>query len=196
MDQSLRVGFFGGSFDPIHIGHLIAAQDAVEQLGLDTLTFVPTAQAPLREEAVHAGAADRLEMIRLALGDDSRFRVSELEVTRGGVSYTCDTISELSRAHPGMRPVWLIGEDQVGKLPRWRRIAELCQATDFAYLQRPGHAQPALPDLPHLKLHRLQSHQIEVSSTEIRQRIHEKRPLRFLLPDPVIKYIHERNLYQ
>lgn len=191
----MKLGFFGGSFDPIHHGHLIAAQDAFEQLALTSLTFVPTAQAPLRESAVRADAGHRLQMIRLAIGGDTRFQVSDTEIVRGGVSYTIDTVSELRRQHPGTTPIWIIGEDQVTKLPRWHRIEELCLLTEFAFLQRPGHSEPAAPDLPHLRLHRLNSHQVELSSTEIRLRVREKRPLRFLLPDPVIQYIHERNLY-
>ncbi len=192
----MKNGFFGGSFDPVHVGHLIAAQDAFEQLRLHTLTFVPTAQAPLREQAVHATAGDRVEMLRLAIGDDRRFQVSELEIARGGVSFTFDTVAALREAEPAMTPIWIIGEDQVGKLPRWHRIGELCALTEFAYLQRPGHTQPVVPDLPGLRLHRLESHQVEISSSEIRQRVREKQPLRFLLPDPVINYIHERKLYQ
>lgn len=193
----MKFGYFGGSFDPIHYGHLIAAQDALEQLHLDAVYFVPTAQAPLRENVVQASAEDRLEMIRLAVGEDSRFRILESEIARGGTSYTFDTVSALREREPGTTPIWIIGEDQVGKLPQWRRIEELCALAEFAFLQRPGHSQPpVMTPLPGVTLHPLKSHQVEISSSEIRQRTREKRPLRFLLPDPVIKYIHERNLYQ
>jgi nicotinate-nucleotide adenylyltransferase len=191
----LKLGFFGGSFDPVHLGHLIAAQDAHEQLGLHTLFFVPSAQAPLRQDCVRASAEDRLEMLRLALADDPRFSILDWEITRGGISYTVDTAARIRAEFPAASPVWIVGEDQVGKLPEWRRIEELSELVEFAYLQRPGHAQPSVPDLPNLRLHRLVSHQIELSSTEVRDRAREKRPLRFLLPDTVINYIHQRSLF-
>lgn len=191
----MKLGFFGGSFDPVHLGHLIAAQDAHEQLGLDRLFFVPTAQAPLRDDSAHAAAKDRVAMLKLALANDTRFEVVDWEVERGGVSYTVDTVEQVRERFSGSHPVWIIGEDQVANLPRWHRIAELCQLTDFAYLQRPGHPLLSLPDLPGLRLHRLISHQVALSSTEVRQRVREKRPLRFLLPDTVIDYIHKRSLF-
>jgi nicotinate-nucleotide adenylyltransferase len=192
----LKSGFFGGTFDPIHHGHLIAAQDALEQLELETVHFVPTAQSPLRDDAVRAGPEHRLEMIRRAVAGDSRFQVSDVEIARGGVSYTYDTVCALRKEQPERSPIWIIGEDQVGKLPRWHRIEELCRLTEFAFLARPDHTQPTDPELPELRLHRLRSHQVQISSTEIRRRVREKRPLRFLLPDPVIQYIHEHNLYR
>lgn len=192
----MRVGYFGGSFDPIHFGHLIAAQDAAEQLEVQHLVFVPAAQAPLRSDAVRARAADRLAMIHLAIDDDPRFEVTDIEIERGGVSYTIDTVSLLRKANASLKPIWIIGEDQLGKLPQWHRVEELCQLAEFAVLERPGHnTQTALPELPGLRLHRLRSHQIEISSSEIRRRVREKRPFRFLLPDPVINYINERSLY-
>lgn len=196
MAHTPKSGFFGGSFDPIHHGHLIAAQDALEQLHLDFLYFVPAFQSPLRDDEVRAAPEQRLRMIRLAISGDSRFRIHESEIARGGISYTYDTASALREEQPERLPVWIIGEDQVAKLPRWHRIEELCGLVDFAYFQRPGHTHPAEPEIPGLKLHRLRSHQVEISSTEIRQRVREKRPLRFLLPDPVIQYMDEQNLYR
>lgn len=196
MQHHPRIGFFGGSLDPIHHGHLLAAQDAVEQLSLETLYFVPSAQAPLRDEPVRASAKDRVEMIRLAIAGIPSFQISEIEIDRGGVSYTVDTVAELKKARPDMTLVWIIGQDQLAKLPQWRRIEELCALTEFAYFQRPGHDHPIEPRIPGLRLHRLQSRQIGISSTEIRQRTREKRPLHFLLPAAVIDYIYERNLYR
>jgi nicotinate-nucleotide adenylyltransferase len=177
---------------------LIAAQDALEQLSLDRLHFIPSAQAPLRPNAVQASAPDRLEMIRRAIAPEPRFQVSDLEIERGGISFTFDTVSILRQQHPDDTLFWIIGQDQVAKLHDWRRIEELAALTEFAYLERPGAPAvtgPAGPNIPQLRLHPLHSHQVEISSTEIRQRIREKRPLHFLLPDLVIRYIHERNLY-
>lgn len=190
-----RLGFLGGTFDPVHHGHLIAAQDALEQLALEALYFVPTAQSPLRDDAVCADAHHRLQMLHLALAGDTRFAVSDMEVERGGISYTYDTLTALRQKHPGIEPIWIIGEDQVGKLEQWHRSHDLATLAEFAFLQRPGQAPPAAPQIPGLKLHRLRSHQVEISSTEIRERVREKRSLRFLLPDPVIKYIYEHDLY-
>jgi nicotinate-nucleotide adenylyltransferase len=193
--QILKLGFFGGSFDPVHLGHLIAAQDAHEQLELDSLFFVPAAQAPLRDANVHASAADRVALLERALAGDSRFQILDWEIERGGVSYTFDTVARARCEFPNATLIWIIGEDQVAKLPGWHRLDELCAMTDFAFLQRPGHTLPSIPDLPNLRLHRLISHQVELSSSEIRQRTLENRPLRFLLPDPVIEYIQQRSLF-
>lgn len=195
MQKTLKLGFFGGSFDPIHHGHLIAAQDAMEQLSLDELQFVPTAQAPLRKDVVRSKPEDRVEMIRLAVEAEPRFGVSAIEIERGGISYTIDTALALQAEHPGATLIWIIGQDQLAKLSDWYRIEDLCALLEFAYLQRPGFPDSAEPQIPGLRLHRLRSHQVEISSTEIRQRIREKRPLHFLLPEPVIRYIYERNLY-
>jgi len=195
-ESIVRVGFFGGSFDPIHLGHLIAAQDALEQLKLKKVVFLPTAQAPLRDNSVYATAEDRMEMIRLAIGSDRRFEISDLEIARGGISYTYETVAELQRQEPEIAPIWIIGEDQITKLPRWHRIHELSEKVEFAWLQRPGHLSIEAPNIASLRLHPLRSHQIEISSSEIRSRIREKRPLRFLLLDPVIAYINERKLYE
>jgi len=195
-NKIVKTGFFGGSFDPIHLGHLIAAQDACEQLKLDKIVFLPTAQAPLRNDSPQASAENRLEMIRLAINGDPRFEVSDLEISRGGTSYTLETIRGIRKQNPNLSPIWIIGEDQLGKLPAWHRISELSKLTEFAWLARPGHSIPDIPQIPSLRLHTLRSHQIEISSSEIRMRIREKRPLRFLTPDPVIKYINEQNLYR
>jgi nicotinate-nucleotide adenylyltransferase len=198
VSTSLRIGLYGGSFDPIHQGHLIAAQDALEQLALDRLIFIPSAQAPLRPDTVRASAQDRMEMIRLAIRPEPRFQVSGLEIDRGGISYTFDTVSALRQQHPNDTLLWIIGQDHVAKLNDWRRIEELAALTEFAYLRRPGSPEltdSSTPNISGLRLHPLRSHQVEISSTEIRQRIHEKRPLHFLLPDLVIRYIYDRDLY-
>lgn len=191
-----RIGIFGGSFDPIHIGHLVSAQDACEQLKLASLLFMPTATSPLRDAPHRASAEARLTMIRLALEDDPRFEVSDLEIRRGGVSYTIETVRDFQKTRPSASPVWIIGEDQVGNLPQWRDIEELARLAEFACLRRPGYTGAhAAPDIPRLRLHLVRSHRIEISSTEIRSRIREKRSIRFFLPEPVIDYINTNNLY-
>ncbi len=191
----MKFGFFGGSFDPVHIGHLIAAQDAYEQLHLDRLFLVPAAQAPLRTDSARATPADRLAMLRAATAADPRFETLDWEIRRGEISYTIETVQQARQTFPEADLVWIIGEDQLAKLPQWRQIDQLCRLTSFAFLQRPGHTISSPPAIPGLRLHALHSHQIEISSTEIRQRVRENRAVRFLLPDTVIDYIRQNHLY-
>src|SRR5690606_16842384 len=138
---------------------------------------------------------DRLEMLRAATANDPRFETLDWEIHRGEISYTIDTVRQARKTFPSAQLIWIVGEDQLAKLPRWHEIDELCRLADFACLQRPGHTVSAPPEIPNLRLHPLVSHRIELSSTEIRQRVRENRALRFLLPDTVIDYIERSHLY-
>lgn len=192
---AVKIGFFGGSFDPIHFGHLVAAQDALEQLGLDRLVLMPAAQAPLKPSEVAASAEDRLAMVRLAAGVHPRFEVSDHEVRRGGVNYTVDTVRHFRSLNSEDRLLWVIGADQLARLPEWREIGELVRLVEFAVLDRPGHPAGEECPVPGLRLHRVPGHAIDISSTELRERARRGLPLDCFVPQKAVEYIRERRLY-
>ena len=186
----------GGSFDPVHFGHLLAAQDAYEQMKLDRVVFVPAAQSPLKPNDVVSSAEDRLAMLRGATGWDHRFEISDCEIKRGGVSYTIESARYFRSAYPQARLYWIIGGDQVAKLALWRDIRELAGLVEFIYLERPGYPVRGTPDVPGLQLHRCDGHLLAVSSTELRERVKQNLSLDYFVPHRAIVHIRERNLYQ
>jgi len=192
----MKIGFMGGSFDPVHFGHLIAAQDAYEHGGLDRLVFVPAAQAPLKPGVVQAPAEARLAMLRTALADDARFEISDYEVRKGGVSYTIDTVRHLSAQFPGDELAWVIGADQLGRLHLWREIVELAQRVEFVVLARPGWDVGERPTIPGLRLRLCAGHRVELSSTEIRDRVRMGLPVDTMIPHKTVEYIRETGLYR
>ena len=191
----MKIGFLGGSFDPIHFGHLLAAQDAYEQAGLDKLYFMPVARPPLKERRLATSGSDRIEMIRLAIEWDKRFDVRDDELVRGGVSYTIDTVRGLVAGFPNDRLFWIIGGDQARQLQSWERIGELAGLVEFIVLDRPGHDEPVAAGIPELRIHRVASHRIEVSSTELRERVQRGLSLHYFVPLAVNRYIAEHRLY-
>lgn len=193
---AMKIGLMGGSFDPVHFGHLIAAQDAMEQHGLDRVIFIPAAQAPLKPNDVTTSGPDRVTMVGAAIDWDERFEVSDWEVSRGGVSYSIDTARAFQAAHPGAELFWIIGGDQVPKLALWREIEELARIVTFIYLERPGHPARANAVVPGLRLLRCDGHLIEISSTELRQRARAGLSLDYFVPHNTIVYIREQGLYR
>lgn len=190
----MKLGFFGGSFDPVHHGHLIAAQDAREQLGLDRVVFVPSFQSPLKAGEPGIGPGERADLLGLAIEGVSGFGLSTVEIDRGGISYTVETVRGLRAQYPEDELFWIIGQDQVALLPRWHRIEELAAAIVFAYVRRPGSGAPS-SDVPGLDLRAVDSHCCDISSTDIRRRAGEGRPIHFLAPPCVVGRILEKGLY-
>lgn len=195
MERPRKIGLMGGSFDPVHFGHLIAAQDAVEQHQLDRLILVPAAQAPLKPADVQSSGEDRVAMLRAATDWDQRFEVSDVEVRRGGISYTIDSARHFRTLFPKDDLYWIIGGDQLPKLHLWRDIEELAKLVEFIFLERPGHPPKESPCVPGLRLHRCDGHLIEISSTELRQRVREGLSLDYFVPHNAIVYIREKRLY-
>lgn len=192
----MKIGFLGGSFDPVHFGHLMAAQDAYEQHQLDRVVFVPAAQAPLKPAEVQSTADDRLAMLRAATAWDKRFELSDLELRRGGISYTIDSARHFRAAYPHDRLFWIIGGDQLPKLHLWREIEELATLVEFIFLERPGYPVKATPTIPGLRLHRCDGHLLAISSTELRERTRRDLSLDYFVPHKAIVYIQERGLYR
>src|SRR5688572_14521185 len=140
-----RIGLFGGSFDPVHIGHLLVAQAACEELSLDRLFFIPAAQSPFKPATEPAVAALRLRMLRLALAGKSNYEIDEQETQRGGVSFTIDTVRDYGARFPGAELFYLIGADHVPTLPKWRDAEELARLVQFVVIPRPGETPTSAP---------------------------------------------------
>lgn len=181
------IGLFGGSFDPIHHGHLLAAQAALEGLGLEELRFVPARQQPFKADGHGASGDDRAAMIQRAIGEEPRFALERCELNRPGPSYTVDTLRHLRAREPGAEFVLLIGSDAAVDLPKWREAAaipELARVVVFERAGTPASTHPAV-----------QVPAVEISATEIRRRVREGRSIRWWVPAPVAEYIAARRLY-
>jgi nicotinate-nucleotide adenylyltransferase len=190
--RPLRLGVYGGTFDPVHNGHLILARDALEQSRLDAVLFVPCAQSPHKRGKPHITDRQRLAMLQRALKGEDRFWLSRCELERGAPSYAIDTAREIHEAFPRARLFWLIGADQLPRLREWERWEELSRETQFLLLQRGGGELPA-DSTPVLSLP--QPRRIDISATEIRHRVKSRLPIDHLLPASVAAYIKRQGLY-
>ena len=188
-----RIGLFGGSFDPIHLGHLLVAQAAIEELVLERLYFIPAARSPFKPENQPAPAAERLRLLRLALAGRTSCEVDDQEIKRGGVSYTIDTLRDYARRFPQAELLCLIGADNVATLPKWREAAELSRLAEFVAIPRPG--QPPVSFPPPFRGRRLTGFPFGVSSSQIRARVKAGLPIDPLVPPPVAEAIGNYRLY-
>ncbi|VGO21356.1 nicotinate-nucleotide adenylyltransferase [Pontiella sulfatireligans] len=200
-----RIGIMGGSFDPVHIGHLVIAQDAVERMELSEVVFVPAAVPPHKQHLSLADDGHRLNMLKLAVESDIRFSVSDEELVRGGVSYTIDTVRQLKQSIPDAEWVLVVGSDTLVDLHNWYKIDELLDLCEVATFLRPGESalesiaeKVRLPDERKDKLMRnvVDMHLVEVSSSEIRMRVAEGLSVRYLVSPEVEMYIFEHGLYR
>jgi nicotinate-nucleotide adenylyltransferase len=192
----VKIGFLGGSFDPVHFGHLMAAQDAFEQQKLDRLILVPAAQAPLKPNDVQSSAKDRLAMLEAAVEWDHRFEISDVELKRGGVSYTVDSARYFRNLYPNDELYWVIGGDQLPKLHLWKDINHLAELVEFIFLERPGFPVKSHPEITGLRLHRCDGHLLAINSTELRERTRRGLSLDYFIPHKAIVYIRENHLYR
>jgi nicotinate-nucleotide adenylyltransferase len=192
----VRTGLFGGSFDPIHTGHLVIAHDAQEALGLEEIFFIPTGKAPMKPSEHTADPFQRKDMVEKAIGKEPSFRLIDFEILKPGeTSYTIHTVRHIHAKFPGRQFFWILGADQFEKLPHWREIEDLCNLMEFAVLSRPGNELNP-PDIPNLKYHPIQGHPIDISSTEIRKRAATNQPFGHFLPGGVHEYISHNNTYE
>ena len=191
----MRLGLFGGSFDPPHVGHLLVAQDAIEALALDHLVVIPAARQPLKGEEQTA-AGHRLAMVRACFDGVPRTQVDPVEITRGGLSFMVDTVEDVQRRWPSARLHLLIGSDVVPTLPRWKDIDRLLGMVRLVVLYRDtGGAVPAQEEIGGQMVQVLATRRIDVSSTEIRARVRDGRSIRGFVPDAVATYIASTGLY-
>jgi nicotinate-nucleotide adenylyltransferase len=203
--QNTRIGIFGGTFNPVHMGHLIMAQDALELFELNTVVFVPCACPPHKPARDLASAEHRMAMLTAALEGDLRFEVSDIEIQRGGVSYSIDTAREIKQQHPEADVFFIIGSDSLPELRSWKHIDQLLDVCRFVTIARPGtdmndpNLQDPMPgDARSSALRELirVGHLVNISSTDIRYRIAEGMSIRYLVHPAVEMYITEHSLFR
>jgi nicotinate-nucleotide adenylyltransferase len=195
----VKVGIFGGTFDPPHLGHLIAAQDAALALELDRILFIPAARPPHKKQLVMTASDLRARMLDLAIADNSSFGMDRLELSREGASYTVDTLQQLTQREPAAEWVLLIGADQYSELGTWREPEQIRRLAHIAVLTRAGSdiamgaqdrvAAEARADS------RVEVTRVDISSTMVRSRAAAGLPIRYLVPDRVEEFILEQRLY-
>jgi nicotinate-nucleotide adenylyltransferase len=190
--RSLRLGLYGGTFDPVHLGHLLGARDALEQHRLDAVVWIPCARSPHKGDPTEVPARERLALVRRAIRGRKGFWSSDIELRRGGPSYAVDTAATFREMFPGADLFWLIGSDQLPKLATWERYPALRRLVTFLVLDRPGYARGRLPQgvisLPRPR-------QVDISATEIRARLKQNLPIDLLVPPAVAAQIARRGLY-
>ena len=193
----MRLAIFGGSFDPPHVGHLLAAQDALDQLALDRLIIVPTAIQPLKIGRAAATAAQRLAMARLMVEGDPRFEVSASEVDRAGVSFTVDTLTHFASAYPAAERFFLVGADVLTTFMQWREPERVLQLARLVVLERAGDHPATLPaGMGAGDVRRLPTRRVDVSSTEIRERVRQGKSVKGFVTDSVGAFIARDGLYR
>jgi nicotinate-nucleotide adenylyltransferase len=182
----LKIGLYGGTFDPIHHGHLILARQVKEELGLNELVFVPAAENPFKQHGT--AASHRLEMVRLALESESGFSLDPNEVQRGGISYSYNTAANYKKNYPEAELYFLIGEDNARDLQKWHRFADLDKIVRFVVMSRSDAIFPT--GYPVIRRH------FDISATEIRNRVANGLSITYLVPEKVVTYIEDNKLYR
>ncbi len=195
--EGRSIGIMGGAFDPIHIGHLIAADTAMEKAGLDEVWFIPSYGSPLKANEPGCQPSDRLAMTEAAVKHNPSFKVLDIELRRGGTSYSIDTARQLVQQYPSCTFHYIIGSDRINDLVQWRSIEQLAELVSFIGLCRPSDT-PQLEGLPPFLQKRLMMADmpgIAISSTAIRAKLREGRSVRYQIPSEVQLYIERRELY-
>ena len=201
----MRIGVFGGTFDPIHYGHLILAEQCREQGRLDEVWFVPAPRPPQKSEDALTRFEQRVEMLALAIAGHRAFRIDELEKERSGPSYTVDTLAELQRRHPSDEFCLLVGSDTLLDLPHWYEPQRVVQLASLLVMRRPNNevlpleelrARLYLPSSVPLRLEVVETPLIDISSRDLRRRVAAGRSVRYFLPRAVEIYIQDKKLYQ
>ncbi len=202
---TVRLGLYGGSFDPVHYGHLLLAECCREQAGLHQVLFLPAAVPPHKRDRELIPAGQRIEMLELAVAGHEAFAVSRHEADRGGVSYTVQTLEHFRQAHPEAELFLLLGADMLNDLPNWYEASRVCELAMPLVVRRAGLGEPdydclrgtASPErIDEIRRHEVEMPAIGLSSTEIRRRVAAGRSIRFRTPRAVEKYIQTHGLYR
>src|SRR3989338_3040523 len=188
----MKIGILGGTFNPIHIGHLILAEEVREKLKLDKVIFVPTYLAPHKDNSDLAPAHARLAMIKLAIKGNRYFLASDLEIKRNGRSYTIDTMKEFKKLYPQDELYFIIGSDLLKYLDDWKDLQEIIKMVRFIVATRPGYPLEKIPS--HISTIPIRA--VDISGFEIRKAIKENKSFRYLVPELVLKYIVSKKLYR
>jgi nicotinate-nucleotide adenylyltransferase len=200
----MKLGIFGGTFDPIHYGHLLLAECCREQRGLDAVWFLPAAVPPHKQDRQLAPVEQRIEMLNLAIAGNPAFSVCTYEIDRGGVSYTVETLAHFREEDPSRELFFLMGEDMLLYLPHWKQPQRVCQLAQLVVVRRSGmppldfNCLTALttPDrIKEIRRHQVEMPEIGLSSSEIRRRVAAGQSIRYQTPHAVEKYIEAQNLY-
>ncbi|MGE2733159.1 nicotinate-nucleotide adenylyltransferase [Mycolicibacterium vaccae] len=196
-----RLGVMGGTFDPIHNGHLVAASEVADLFDLDEVVFVPTGQ-PWQKRSGVTAAEDRYLMTVIATASNPRFSVSRVDIDRGGPTYTKDTLRDLRARNPDADLFFITGADALASILSWQNWEEMFSIAGFIGVSRPGyeldgsHITGAIAELPSEALHLVEVPALAISSTDCRQRARQGRPIWYLVPDGVVQYVAKRNLYR
>ena len=188
-----KIGLYGGSFDPIHVGHLFAAQAAFEEIGLAKVCFIPAAQSPFKQGSIRTAGQLRLQMLRLALAGSPASEVDSQEIDRGGVSYTIDTVRDYAKRFPGSELYFLIGADHARQLTDWHEASELAAAARFVIIPRPGELVQPVP--PPFRGVVLRGFPLALSSSQIRERVRRRLPINHMVQGAVSEAITNNRLY-
>ncbi len=193
-----RIGMFGGSFDPPHVGHIFCARVAAEQLELDRLLIIPTARQPHKLDGASAPDAVRCDMVQALIGDDPLFELSRIEINRGGVSYTVDTLKALAELYPSPHHIiyCLIGSDALAQIDTWRDTETISSLARLAVMTRPGNELKEIQNRWTERVDKVDIPRLEISSTYIRQRIAAGLPVRSIVGAAVDDIIKQHRLYR
>jgi nicotinate-nucleotide adenylyltransferase len=194
--QKRRIGILGGTFNPIHLGHLLIAQDAMEQAQLDRVIFIPDARPAHKSARGLVAAWHRLRMVKLAICGNDRFAVDDIEIRRGGKSYAVDTVTEFKRRWPRAKLFFIIGADSLRELHLWRDIDRLAAQCAFLALARPGCERKRPRLRRSIRWQLVCGHPCDIASRDIRARIARGQSVRYLVPNAVLNYIEQKRLYR
>lgn len=188
----MKIGILGGTFNPIHIGHLILAEETREKLGLDKVIFVPAYLPPHKDSSDIIAAVDRCRLVKLAIAANKYFSVSDIEIKRDGRSYTIDTLKEFKKMYSDDELYFIIGSDLLNYLDDWKDLAEIIKMVKFIVATRPGYPLEKIPSY----ISTVAIRAVDVSAFEVRKCIRENRSFRYLVPEAVYNYIIKQKLYQ
>jgi nicotinate-nucleotide adenylyltransferase len=187
----MRVGILGGTFDPIHIGHLIAASSVYEELNLDSVVFIPAGDPWQKRDRELSTGQQRLEMVRLATEDDARFKVSDIEIARTGPTYAIDTVREWKKQNPADEIFWIVGSDALSGIPSWHEWEAFVSEVTIVAVNRVGQSDSVAFDFVSVEMP-----EVRISATQLRDRFTNNADTQYLVPQKVSQYISDQGLYQ
>lgn len=196
MKKKKGIGILGGTFDPIHWGHLILAEQASEKFNLDQVIFIPAAKPPHKKGKKISSAKVRLEMVKLALKDNPKFFLSEIELKRSGYSYTVETLTALKKLYPNFELYFLTGSDMLKEIYNWRKPEQIYQLAKIVIAYRPGFDKINFKNKFTKKSLFLEIPALDISSTQIREKVKNKKSIKYLVHPEVERYIKEKKLYR
>jgi len=188
----MKIGILGGTFDPIHLGHLVLAEEVCDALPLEKVIFIPTYLTPHKGHRPYASVAERFAMVRLAIRGNPRFKISSLELKKRGKSFTVDTLREFRKIYPADDLYFITGSDSLFSLPSWKEIEDIFSLAKFVVGRRPGYPIEGVPK----RVIVVKISPIDISSSQLRRMIKYKKSVRYLVSEPVRRYMAKKRLYR